>query len=95
MADPSIRNNQGESALDLASQYGRLDTVELLTRKHPAILNDDHETQSPLHLASRNGHRQVVKLLLDAGFNINKRVSDLSGGTARSTVYHNNVTRVL
>ena len=75
VGDASIRNHVCESPLDLASQYGRLDTVELLVRKHPALIHQKTEDQSPLHLASRNGHRQVVQVLLDAGHSINKTVS--------------------
>ncbi|KAF7397886.1 hypothetical protein HZH68_009108 [Vespula germanica] len=62
--DPSIRNSRGESALDLAAQYGRLETVELLVRTHPELIESLRSSSSslifphtPLHLASRNGHR--------------------------------------
>ncbi|KAM0724846.1 Ankyrin repeat and sterile alpha motif domain-containing protein 1B [Formica fusca] len=62
--DPSIRNSRGESALDLAAQYGRLETVELLVRTHPELIESLRNSSSslifphtPLHLASRNGHR--------------------------------------
>ncbi len=75
LADPLIRNLRGENPLDLAAQYGRLETVQLLLRKQLLPLSQEtNEESSPLHLASRNGHRQVVALLLEAGFDINKRV---------------------
>ena len=76
-ADPTLRNNHGESPLDLAAQYGRLDTVQLLLRKHPTLLADKGENISPLHLASRNGHRNIVQVLLENGFSINTRVRHL------------------
>ncbi|XP_033217418.1 caskin-2-like isoform X2 [Belonocnema kinseyi] len=84
--DPSIRNSRGESALDLAAQYGRLETVELLVRTHPELISSLRSSSSslifphtPLHLASRNGHRAVVEVLLAAGVYVNTRTS---AGTA-------------
>ncbi|XP_018359493.1 PREDICTED: ankyrin repeat and SAM domain-containing protein 1A-like isoform X2 [Trachymyrmex cornetzi] len=84
--DPSIRNSRGESALDLAAQYGRLETVELLVRTHPELIESLRNSSSslifphtPLHLASRNGHRAVVEVLLAAGVDVNTRTS---AGTA-------------
>ncbi|XP_023248257.1 ankyrin repeat and sterile alpha motif domain-containing protein 1B-like [Copidosoma floridanum] len=84
--DPSIRNSRGECALDLAAQYGRLDTVELLVRNHPELIESLRSASSslifphtPLHLASRNGHRACVEVLLDAGVDVNTRTS---AGTA-------------
>ncbi|XP_046748663.1 ankyrin repeat and sterile alpha motif domain-containing protein 1B-like isoform X3 [Diprion similis] len=84
--DPSIRNSRGESALDLAAQYGRLETVELLVRTHPELIEPLRSSSSslifphtPLHLASRNGHRAVVEVLLASGVDVNTRTS---AGTA-------------
>ncbi|RZC42090.1 Ankyrin repeat domain containing protein [Asbolus verrucosus] len=62
--DPGIRNCKGETALDLAAQYGRLDTVELLVRTDPSLIQclkraapDIVYPHTPLHLASKNGHK--------------------------------------
>uniref|UniRef100_T1IRI9 Uncharacterized protein n=1 Tax=Strigamia maritima TaxID=126957 RepID=T1IRI9_STRMM len=80
-ADPIIRNNRDETPLDLAAQYGRLETVELLCRTHPELLGENAavRTHSPLHLASRNGHRHVVQVLLRYGMGVNVHTD---GGSA-------------
>ncbi|VEN34928.1 unnamed protein product [Callosobruchus maculatus] len=84
--DPGIRNCRGETALELAAQYGRLETVELLVRTDPSLIQclkrttpDTVFPHTPLHLASRNGHRAVVEVLLRAGFGVNMRTK---AGTA-------------
>ncbi|XP_054263617.1 ankyrin repeat and SAM domain-containing protein 1A-like [Macrosteles quadrilineatus] len=83
--DPTIRNSRHETALDLAAQYGRLETVELLVRTHPELLQPYLSNQgssppftfphTPLHLASRNGHKAVVEVLLSAGMDVNVRTA--------------------
>lgn len=74
-ADPNIPNFRGETSLDLAAQYGRLQAVQMLIRAHPELLKPfQYESTghlSPLHLASRNGHTNVVEVLLSAGVNVN------------------------
>ncbi|GLH01941.1 Poly [ADP-ribose] polymerase tankyrase [Gryllus bimaculatus] len=86
--DPSIRNAREETALDLAAQYGRLETVELLVRTHPELMQpysarggarSRQFPHTPLHLASRNGHKAVVSVLLAAGMEVNVRTA---AGTA-------------
>lgn len=80
-ADPNYRNVRDETPLDLAAQYGRLETVEQLLETHPELV-ETYRNQpqgpgraalktSPLHAASRNGHRAVVDALLAAGFPVN------------------------
>ena len=70
-----IRNIKGESSLDLSSFYGRLETVSLLINEQPALLQQMQHSHSPLHLAARNGQKEVVRKLLQAGYNINAKVS--------------------
>ncbi|KAF5302340.1 hypothetical protein FQA39_LY10379 [Lamprigera yunnana] len=78
--DPGIRNNRGETALDLAAQYGRLDAVELLVRTYPGLIQPMQRVipgnifpHTALHLASRNGHKAVVEVLLRSGYDVNIR----------------------
>lgn len=75
-----MMNKRGEKPLDLAAQYGRLQVVQMLVRAHPELLNpykkhyDRKRTifqHTPLHLASRNGHKHVVEVLLTAGVDVN------------------------
>lgn len=75
-ADPNIVNIRDETPLDLAAQYGRLQVVQILIRAHNELLLGLKATKTPihhtaLHLASRNGHRDIVELLLVAGCNVN------------------------
>ncbi|KAG4073310.1 hypothetical protein HA402_002655 [Bradysia odoriphaga] len=74
-ADPNVPNNRKETPLDLAAQYGRLQVVQMLIRAHPELLMpfrmECTVSHSPLHLASRNGHKSVVDVLLAAGVNVN------------------------
>lgn len=75
-----MMNNRGEKPLDLAAQYGRLQVVQMLVRAHPELIHPYKKhydkkrvifTHTPLHLASRNGHKHVVEVLLAAGIDVN------------------------
>lgn len=79
-ADVHVTNNRSETALDLAAQYGRLDTVVTLLSSIAASPSTAAAAarvtvKSPLHLAASNGHCIVVAKLLEAGFDINRSVS--------------------
>lgn len=86
-AEPNIKNSKEETALDLAAQYGRRETVSLLLETHPEMVGKFTAYGSmvylhtPLHLASRNGHKAVVAELIKVGIDINVR-------TARGTALH-------
>ncbi|KAJ8728653.1 hypothetical protein PYW07_006349 [Mythimna separata] len=86
-ADVTIKNNNDESALDLAAQYGRLEVVKHLLEvcphlvdpyRHPACRNEVF-TSTPLHRASMNGRKDVVRALIDAGMDPNVRSGPNSG----------------
>lgn len=82
-AKPNIRNYSFQTALDLAAQFGRLEAVKILINSHPEIIDayrveennngvrsKHYYTLTCLHLASRNGHCEVVETLLKAGVNV-------------------------
>lgn len=95
-AEPGLRNVRGESPLDLAAQYGRLDSVALLAGAQAHALSRLATPQhSPLHLAARNGHRQVVRLLLDRGFPVNCRTESGSALHEAATFGKLDVVRLL
>ncbi|KAK3778410.1 hypothetical protein RRG08_014038 [Elysia crispata] len=71
--DPVIRNLEDKSPLDLAAQYDRMDIVTQLVTSHPELLTQRSVQNTPLHLASRLGHRSVVRYLLDSGFPIDAK----------------------
>ncbi|BFZ02753.1 hypothetical protein BsWGS_05792 [Bradybaena similaris] len=79
-ADPTICNKDLRTAVDLACEFGRSRVVELLLRSNlcQKLLEDsptdtlDNNRTTCLHLAARNGHVEVVKLLLQTGMNINR-----------------------
>ncbi|XP_047508420.1 ankyrin repeat and SAM domain-containing protein 1A-like isoform X8 [Pieris napi] len=82
-ADVNIRNIKQESALDLAAQYGRLETVQHLLRVQPMLVQPYKYpnwkvrsfSSTPLHRASKNGHKEVVQVLLAAGIDPNIRTN--------------------
>ncbi|XP_049878320.1 ankyrin repeat and SAM domain-containing protein 1A-like isoform X2 [Pectinophora gossypiella] len=80
-ADVTIKNIKDETALDLAAFYGRLETVQHLLRVRPQLV-DPYKypkcrghvfSATPLHRASKNGHKDVVTALIKAGVDPNIR----------------------
>ncbi|RDD44016.1 Caskin-1 [Trichoplax sp. H2] len=77
----TMKNRAGETALDLACQYGYKKVVEALLEgiwkeKFVHIHKDD---QSPLMTAARCGRADIVNVLVEAGFDINRKAAN---GTA-------------
>lgn len=83
-ADGCFRNGFLETPLDLACQYGHTAVVnQLLLNPNvkdmicsPVI---DSRYKSPLHLASKSGHDDIVHILLEQGANVNEERAE---GTA-------------
>lgn len=61
-------------------RYGELDTVRILLRKYPSIVDHTNKDtgNSGLHMAAANGHLEVAKLLLSFNHGFEK---NLSGNT--------------
>ncbi|CAI8046094.1 Kinase D-interacting substrate of 220 kDa [Geodia barretti] len=62
--------DEGHSALLLASARGHVEVVRLLLKAGAAVFIPDKESRSPLYWASFYGHRAVVELLLKNGADI-------------------------
>ncbi|XP_047232630.1 caskin-2-like isoform X3 [Girardinichthys multiradiatus] len=80
-SNPCLMNKAKKTPLDLACEFGRLKVAQLLLSSNmvSALLegergNDSLDSPSitPLHLAARNGHKDIIKLLLKAGIDINR-----------------------
>ncbi|XP_029933897.1 caskin-2 isoform X2 [Myripristis murdjan] len=80
-SNPCLMNKAKKTPLDLACEFGRLKVAQLLLSSNmvAALLEgeggrDGSESASttPLHLAARNGHKDIISLLLKAGIDINR-----------------------
>ena len=78
-ADLNIIDNDGNTALIMASANGHDHIVDLLLNAgaDPNLKDDDGNT--PLIIASQEGHTEIVKLLLDSGADPN--LKDDAGNT--------------
>ena len=83
------RDKYGNTALHLASYWGRIDIVRLLLTEGADITIAANDGMTALHLASRNGHLDIVRLLLTEGADIT--IADSDGMTAlhRASMYGN------
>ncbi|XP_055787239.1 caskin-2-like isoform X4 [Salvelinus fontinalis] len=80
-ANPCLLNKANKTPLDLACEFGRLKVAQLLLSSNMvvALLEgeeldglDSASSNTPLHLAARNGHKDIIRLLLKAGIDINR-----------------------
>ncbi|XP_067332176.1 caskin-2-like isoform X2 [Channa argus] len=77
---PCLVNKAKKTPLDLACEFGRVKVAQLLLNSNmvTALLEDERKEPTdsafttPLHLAARNGHKDIIRLLLKAGIDINK-----------------------
>lgn len=84
--DINWQDSQGETALHVAARFGHDACAKIFLegtkdQKADIELVEKAFSWTPLHIASVDGHLQVVKLLVAAGAEINK--PDASGWTAR------------
>ncbi|XP_035389227.1 caskin-2-like isoform X1 [Electrophorus electricus] len=73
-SNPCTVNKAKKTPLDLACELGRLKVAQLLLSSNMvvALLEGNGRDNTPLHLAARNGHKDIIRLLLKAGFDINR-----------------------
>uniref|UniRef100_A0A8C4SSN8 Caskin-2-like n=1 Tax=Erpetoichthys calabaricus TaxID=27687 RepID=A0A8C4SSN8_ERPCA len=80
-SNPCILNKVQKTPLDLACEFGRLKVAQLLLNSNMcAALLEGGENKdgleiacnTPLHLAARNGHKEIIQILLKAGISINR-----------------------
>ncbi|XP_042252796.1 caskin-2-like isoform X1 [Thunnus maccoyii] len=80
-SNPCMMNKAKKTPLDLTCEFGRLKVAQLLLSSNmvAALLEGegghdslDSPSTTPLHLAARNGHKDIIKLLLKAGIDINR-----------------------
>ncbi|XP_041078202.1 caskin-2-like isoform X4 [Polyodon spathula] len=79
-SNPCIVNKARKTPLDLACEFGRLKVAQLLLSSNMCVAllegeskdSSDSSCNTPLHLASRNGHKDIIRLLLKAGIDINR-----------------------
>ncbi|XP_050423467.1 death-associated protein kinase 1-like [Adelges cooleyi] len=61
----TTQNDEGQTALHLASARGIHNIVDILLKKGANVSSVDLNGNTPLHLASRNGHVSIIKILLN------------------------------
>jgi len=81
-ANPTLTNNRYLWPLDIACEQGRSKIVEILLEKSPTCLRllhdttkdliDAHQSTTCLHLAARNEHTDIIRLLLRHGIDLNR-----------------------
>uniref|UniRef100_A0A673JDV5 Caskin-2 n=1 Tax=Sinocyclocheilus rhinocerous TaxID=307959 RepID=A0A673JDV5_9TELE len=73
-SNPCTVNKAKKTPLDLACEFGRLKVTQLLLSSNMvvALLEGNSRDNTPLHLAARNGHKDIIRLLLKAGIDINR-----------------------
>uniref|UniRef100_A0A8C2FLE7 Si:ch211-119c20.2 n=1 Tax=Cyprinus carpio TaxID=7962 RepID=A0A8C2FLE7_CYPCA len=73
-SNPCAVNKAKKTPMDLACEFGRLKVTQLLLSSNMvvALLEGNGRDNTPLHLAARNGHKDIIRLLLKAGIDINR-----------------------
>jgi len=83
-ADPSERDEQGETPLHKAVRQGHRVTVQLLLEHGANANSPDNMGMTTLHWAALSGHQEVAELLLEKGAEVNVRDGFAGGLTPLS-----------
>lgn len=67
IAGRELRRGHGETALHIAAAFGRQEVVRLLLLHNAPVNALDEHKDTPLHLASKNGHASAMVALLEGG----------------------------
>ena len=63
--DPAVKGLDGSTAIHLAAIFGHLTVVQAISKYLTNINPGNNKKESPLHLASRNGHSFIVEYIVD------------------------------
>ncbi|XP_030013409.1 B-cell lymphoma 3 protein homolog isoform X2 [Sphaeramia orbicularis] len=96
-ADPAALDRNGQTALHLCCEYNQQDCLSLVLSQSSAstcLETRNYEGLSPLHLAVLRGHKDLARMLLNAGADIN--AMDIKSGQSplMHAVESNNVDMV-
>ncbi|CAI8028798.1 Ankyrin repeat domain-containing protein 29, partial [Geodia barretti] len=72
----SRTEDEGHTALRLASWKGHVEVVRLLLKAGAAVFIPDKDGLSPLYVASQEGHSEVVDVLVKAGADVNQATTE-------------------
>ncbi|XP_067860465.1 caskin-2-like isoform X2 [Heptranchias perlo] len=79
-SNPCVINKAKKTPLDLACEFGRLKVAQLLLNSNMCVAllegqskdSADANFTTPLHLAAKNGHKDIIRLLIKAGIDANR-----------------------
>jgi len=79
-ADINVRDNVGDSPLDLAAEHRQLEAVKLLLEMKARVNDQDKNGMTALMFAAKVGDTEMVRYMLEAG--ANPSLSDYTGRDA-------------
>src|SRR3989338_4293865 len=97
-----VGGSMNGSLLSQAAYYCRIEAIKYLIHKGADINNATGWTDygasggglRPLHMAARSGCTEAIKLLLDAGADIDVRANKMFGSALAIAAYHGNIKSV-